>query len=155
MGARSMSKQTYACSRWWTPQALVRQSHDCPRFNREAAHALEFPYVVRCQLCTVSFSRCGYHEIVRPDDPSAFLEIGSEQKDLSNTVEQAAYIVRVKGLTRREEEILAMLLDDRTVASIENALYISSSTAKTHIQHIYKKLDVHSKQELIEVCTFL
>ena len=81
--------------------------------------------------------------------------LASEQKDLSNTVEQAAYIARVKGLTRREEEILAMLLDDRTVASIENALYISNSTAKTHIQHIYKKLDVHSKQELIEACMMM
>ena len=48
-----------------------------------------------------------------------------------------------------------MLLDDRTVASIENALYISNSTAKTHIQHIYKKLGVHSKQECIETCRTL
>lgn len=75
-----------------------------------------------------------------------------DQEDHSNTIERAAYIARIKGLTRREEEILAMLLDDRTIASIEGTLYISNSTAKTHIQHIYKKLAVHSKQELIETC---
>ncbi|WP_417143717.1 response regulator transcription factor [Raoultibacter massiliensis] len=78
-----------------------------------------------------------------------------DQEALPDAIEQAAYIARIKGLTRREEEILAMLLDDRTVAGIENALYISNSTAKTHIQHIYKKLGVHSKQECIETCRTL
>lgn len=80
---------------------------------------------------------------------------GESTDNRQSTVEKAAYIARIKGLTRREEEILAMLLEDRTIASIEDALYISNSTAKTHIQHIYKKLDVHSKQELIGACESL
>lgn len=66
------------------------------------------------------------------------------------TEEKASSIARIQGLTRREEEILVMLLEDKTISAIEDALFISNSTAKTHLRHIYKKLNVHSKQELIE-----
>ena len=34
-------------------------------------------------------------------------------------------------------------------ASIQQQLYISEGTAKTHIRHIYRKLNVHNQQELI------
>ena len=30
-------------------------------------------------------------------------------------------------------------------------LCISRSTAKTHINHIYKKLDIHTQQELLKM----
>ena len=30
-------------------------------------------------------------------------------------------------------------------------LYISEGTAKTHIRHIYRKLNIHSQQDLIHL----
>ena len=41
-----------------------------------------------------------------------------------------------------------MLAQDKSIAEVEEALVISNGTAKSHIRHIYAKLDVHSKKEL-------
>lgn len=54
-------------------------------------------------------------------------------------------------LSRRETEILFFLAKGLNSASIQEKLYISEGTAKTHIRHIYKKLDVHSQQELMRL----
>ena len=34
---------------------------------------------------------------------------------------------------------------------IQQQLYISEGTAKTHIRHIYRKLNIHSQQDLIHL----
>jgi DNA-binding CsgD family transcriptional regulator len=57
---------------------------------------------------------------------------------------------REKGLTNREIEVLSLLLEGRSVPYIVKLLYISEGTARTHTKHIYTKLGVHSKQELID-----
>lgn len=52
-------------------------------------------------------------------------------------------------LTRREQQILALLakgLDARTLA---DSLHISYVTARNHIQHIYEKLQVHNRAEAV------
>lgn len=54
------------------------------------------------------------------------------------------------GLTEREIEILQLLLEGRSVPYIKETLYISSNTAKTHVRHIYQKMGVHNRQELID-----
>lgn len=65
--------------------------------------------------------------------------------------DRCARIGRHYGLTRREEEVLALLAQGCSAADIENALYISHNTAKGHIRHVYAKLDVHSREEAAEV----
>jgi DNA-binding CsgD family transcriptional regulator len=50
-------------------------------------------------------------------------------------------------LTKREEEVLELLIQGTPLADIAEKLYISHGTAKTHVNHIYKKLDVHSREE--------
>lgn len=52
-------------------------------------------------------------------------------------------------LTERETDVLALLLDGRSVPYIQETLHVSANTAKTHIRHIYQKLDVHNRQDLI------
>ncbi len=54
-------------------------------------------------------------------------------------------------LTERESEVLGYLLQGRSSRRIQEELFISESTANTHIRHIYRKLGVHSKQELLDV----
>lgn len=54
-------------------------------------------------------------------------------------------------LTERETEILKYILLGLTAPSIAERLSISENTAKTHIRRIYRKLDVHSRQELLEL----
>lgn len=53
------------------------------------------------------------------------------------------------GLTRREEDVLLLLAQRKTVPDIERELYISNSTAKTHCKNIYRKLGIHKRDELL------
>lgn len=53
-------------------------------------------------------------------------------------------------LSRKETEVLFLLARGHNSAYIQKVLYISAGTANTHMRHIYRKLDVHSQQELIE-----
>lgn len=53
-------------------------------------------------------------------------------------------------LSRKETEVLFLLARGHNSAYIQKMLYISAGTANTHMRHIYRKLDVHSQQELIE-----
>lgn len=52
-------------------------------------------------------------------------------------------------LSNREREVLALLAEGRSLPYIRNELFISKSTTGTHVSHIYTKLGVHSKEELI------
>ena len=52
-------------------------------------------------------------------------------------------------LSPREAEILAMLASGKTGPQIQDELFISKDTVKTHIKHIYRKLDVHARDELV------
>lgn len=60
-------------------------------------------------------------------------------------------IARTCQLTPREIEVFRLLSLGRDISTIENDLCISRNTAKMHIRHVYQKLEVHSKQELIDL----
>ncbi|MEC4271931.1 helix-turn-helix transcriptional regulator [Adlercreutzia sp. R25] len=55
------------------------------------------------------------------------------------------------GLSDRETEIAALLAKGRTRPYIREQLFISTNTVATHIKHIYQKLGIHSKEELIDM----
>lgn len=57
------------------------------------------------------------------------------------------------GLTDRETEIAFLLARGRSRPYIREKLFISKNTVATHIRHIYGKLGVHSKEELIDLAT--
>lgn len=53
-------------------------------------------------------------------------------------------------LTRRERDVLALLLDGRRVSSIARALYLSEHTVRNHLKAIFRKLGAHSQSELLD-----
>ncbi len=53
-------------------------------------------------------------------------------------------------LTRRERDVLALLLDGRRVASIARTLYLSEHTVRNHLKAIFRKLGAHSQTELLD-----
>lgn len=65
--------------------------------------------------------------------------------------EKCQVVAREFGLTEREAEVMVLLAKGRTRARIQEELYLSSGTVATHARHIYQKVDVHSKQELLDV----
>ncbi|MEG0322579.1 MAG: helix-turn-helix transcriptional regulator [Raoultibacter sp.] len=44
-----------------------------------------------------------------------------------------------------------LLAKGHNSAFIQERLFISEGTAKTHIRHIYKKLDIHNQQDLMRI----
>ncbi len=58
------------------------------------------------------------------------------------------------GLTSREAEILAFLALGRSAKYISEELVISYNTTRTHVRHVYEKLNIHSKQELLDCVLF-
>jgi DNA-binding NarL/FixJ family response regulator len=57
--------------------------------------------------------------------------------------------VRARKLTAREVEVLGMLAAGRSTPEIAERLHISQLTARSHIQNILEKLEVHSKVEAV------
>ena len=53
-------------------------------------------------------------------------------------------------LSEREAEILKLLAKGNTANGIANKLVISPHTVNTHIRHIYDKVGIHKRSELLE-----
>lgn len=67
-------------------------------------------------------------------------------------VEQAsAEIATEYGLSKREAEVFSFLAKGRDTAYIKTELFISSGTVCSHRDRIYRKLGIHSKQELLDL----
>lgn len=55
----------------------------------------------------------------------------------------------VDPLTDRELDVLRLLSNDLATDEIADELFISYHTVRTHLKHIYSKLDVHSRHEAV------
>ncbi|WP_295998487.1 LuxR C-terminal-related transcriptional regulator [uncultured Adlercreutzia sp.] len=73
-----------------------------------------------------------------------------EKTIVTNTESSFERIAQDAGLTKREIEVVQLLLEGRSLRIIQETLFISEGTARTHTKRIYAKLGVHSKQELID-----
>lgn len=80
---------------------------------------------------------------------------GDGQAESATTADRierhCAAVARDFGLTPRESEVIVLLAYGRTLAIIARDLHIAQGTARTHIENIYRKLDVHKQQELIDL----
>lgn len=54
-------------------------------------------------------------------------------------------------LTPRETEVFKLLAQGRTRVYIQEELVLSVSTVKTHVSHIYAKLNVHDRQGMMDL----
>lgn len=62
---------------------------------------------------------------------------------------EALLQAKLKTLSRKEQEVLALILEQKNNQQISDELFISLSTLKSHINHIYKKLEVSTRQEIL------
>ena len=66
-------------------------------------------------------------------------------------VEACTDVKDAYGLTPRELEILMLVGRGRNGTYVQERLVISKSTYQTHMRNLYKKMDIHSDQELIDL----
>ena len=62
--------------------------------------------------------------------------------------EQAAQLY---GLTPKETEVMMLVAKGRSSQRIQEALGVTASTVNTHINHIYRKMDVHGRQDMLDI----
>lgn len=83
-------------------------------------------------------------------------EAGSEQAQVYRAPrelslqERIAAIPERYGISVREEEIMEYFVQGRSANWIAEELTISKNTVRSHIRSIYTKLDVHTRQELLD-----
>jgi DNA-binding CsgD family transcriptional regulator len=63
----------------------------------------------------------------------------------------AARALGIYALTRRERQVLELLSRGRKHTEVAEALNVSTETARTHAKHIYHKLGVSSRKELLGI----
>ena len=75
-----------------------------------------------------------------------------EEADAATDFEKAGTrIARRCRLSPREIEVLFLLAKGRNRAYIREELVIGDETVKSHVKSIYRKVDVHSQQDLIDL----
>lgn len=79
-----------------------------------------------------------------------FVEKEIEEEPADKPDAEEVVCARYK-LTPREIEVFLLLAKGRNAEYIQNALFISNHTVKTHIYNIYRKLGIHSLQELLDI----
>lgn len=53
--------------------------------------------------------------------------------------------VELLGLSRREAEVLVMVATGMSNQQIADDLHLSINSVKSHVQHIFQKLDLHDR----------
>jgi DNA-binding NarL/FixJ family response regulator len=80
-----------------------------------------------------------------------FLAVGVWISKTYSQTEKAKQILPQALLSKREAEVLELLCQQKTNSQIADELCIELSTLKTHINRIYKKLEVKNRRQLIEL----
>jgi DNA-binding CsgD family transcriptional regulator len=87
--------------------------------------------------------------------PDAAFEGGdaqsTAQSDRAFWRERIEYITGKYHLSLRQREIMELLMKGRDSYYIMEHFCISRSTAKTHIYNLYRKIGIHSRQELLDL----
>lgn len=114
--------------------SVMRAAHS-PAFSQEEFAALESasPIIVSCM-------RRNWQHLTAPSQPPIPAKTQSRVQAVSSFADGA--------LTRRELEVVVLLLQGHSVTSLSRQLEISEGTVKNHKRSIYAKLAISSQSEL-------
>ncbi len=117
------------------------------------------PFAISCLSVFALFAITVFLTTDRPPWEAAYYkpkhpvaeEIEAEAAEVIDA-EDVIHVLSVRyALTPREIEVFELLSRGRNAEFIQKALVISNHTVKTHIYNIYKKMDVHSLQDLLDI----
>ena len=86
------------------------------------------------------------------------IPVASEGDSTAATLAETVYDIQYRqcqvlraryGLTERETEVAFLITQGYTQTHCADALMVSLNTVRTHMKHIYSKLDIHTKDELL------
>lgn len=102
----------------------------------------------------VAFTAVCLAGLWRPGGESAGLDGRGPHSGLSNQeriLVACEAVARERGLSPRETEVLRLLAQGKSLSGVARELFIAEGTAKAHTQHIYEKVGVSRRQELLEL----
>lgn len=118
-----------------------------------AASAVFAVLVAGCSIAIGAFLRktwSGHDELERQRVEELHALVDRYRTVEDSLESRCARAARTFDLTRREEEVLALLLKGCTRAEIARELFVSGDTVKTHIRNLYRKTGVAGKDELVQ-----
>lgn len=71
--------------------------------------------------------------------------------DATSLLARCEQIADEAKLSPRETEVFLLLVQGRSHSFIQEELGLSGSTVKTHVSHIYSKMNVQGRQELLDL----
>ena len=94
--------------------------------------------------------------VVLPEDQVCLFEESlrlSQEERAEGAVhrERCAAFAAAHGLTERETEVLELLAEGKSLSGVASELIIAEGTAKAHTRHIYEKLGINTRQELLDL----
>ncbi len=120
-----------------------------PLFVPQIATAFELPF----QSIGV---RTEEHRQEIEEAISALYRLNPDQEALSLCLQRLLEAAKqnwvdLAAFSPREQEILELLLQDVTYKEMSSRLHVSSNTIKTHIYHIFQKLQVSNRHEAVRI----
>lgn len=85
---------------------------------------------------------------VRRNRPSTSQDYGIIRDRISK---QCFALKDLHGLSSRETEVMELIARGNSMAAIAERLFISENTVRTHSKHIYAKLNIHKRQDLLDM----
>lgn len=116
-----------------------------------AAPALSLAFLVAASCSSLGFERARVHGVragsgdALPTD-SAVPQVSA----LLGVEEAAARLATERGLSPREGQVLAQLASGRSAEGIAEVLGISPHTVRAHVRRIHEKLQVSSRDEVVD-----
>lgn len=75
----------------------------------------------------------------------------TEEDERSRLAHRCAEVATRGRLTPREGEVLELLAEGKSLSGVASELIIAEGTAKAHTRHIYEKLGINTRQELLDL----
>lgn len=95
---------------------------------------------------------------IKPYNRNELFQRISKCFEEQNSVGQGMSLILIEkiennSLSRKEKEVVALLLKGQSDKEIALSLYISINTVKTHLKQIYNKLEIKGRKELLKLAT--
>lgn len=73
-----------------------------------------------------------------------------EETERTRLAHRCAAVAEECHLTPREQEVMELLAQGKSLSGVAHELIIAEGTAKAHTRHIYEKLGINTRQELLD-----